>query len=60
MQAFLWTFLILEALSVAGRLMWLAKGHFPERTPAQAAVDSVAGVFFCAWAACLLMEVSHV
>ncbi|WP_370682241.1 hypothetical protein [Comamonas sp. GB3 AK4-5] len=60
MNAFLWTFLILESLSVAGRLMWLATGRFPKRTPAQAAVDSVAGALFCAWAACLLMELSHV
>ena len=59
MKSYLWTILVLEALSVIGRLTWIARGRMPERTVGMTAIDAVVGTLFCAWTAYLLLEVAH-
>lgn len=60
MKAFLLTFLVLAALSVIGRAIWLARGEFPRRTPRETAMDLIFDVAMICWAVFLLAsEVAH-
>lgn len=54
MTWFLWTILVLMALSVLGNLIWLASGDFPPRKPKEAAIDVCINVALVVWAVVLL------
>ncbi len=54
MKLFLLVFLICELMSIAGRLIWLAKGEFPERTARSTVGDLAFALVFILWGAALL------
>ena len=54
MTAFLWFFIVMTALSVVGKLRWLATGDFPRRTAKEQAFDVFAQSALIAWAVWLL------
>ena len=54
MTAFLWTMIVLMALMVIGKLIWLAEGKIPERNPKHLAVDIVLDAALIVWASILL------
>lgn len=58
MNAFLWTMLGVFTLDAIGRIVWLATGKFPPRTPGMTAVDLVLNVGFAVWVIHLLMRQS--
>lgn len=51
MKAFLWTVLFLCAIESLGKASWIAKSHYPERTPGQTVFDLVVGILLAVWAA---------
>lgn len=56
MTWFLLTVIVVMALGVVGKLMWLASGVFPVRTPKEEAVDVFISVAFVVWAVVLLVR----
>lgn len=56
MTIFLWTMLVLIALSVIGNLSWLVSREFPLRTAQKAAIDVAVNVCILAWIVVLLSK----
>ena len=56
MRVFLWTVIALLALTTFGKLMMLAKGDMPRRTPMSEAFDVAANGALLVWAAVLLAD----
>ena len=56
MNAFLWTMLGFYIFDVAGRLFWLSKGRFPERTPAEVGIDAAINTSILVWVVWLLAK----
>ena len=54
MTAFLWTMIVMLALTCAGKLTMLASGTMKPRTPAGEAIDVFVDFVVIAWAASLL------
>lgn len=54
MTLFLWTLIALLALSILGKLAWLATGKFPQRRPGAEALDVCCNTALIVWAAVLL------
>lgn len=56
MKWFLWTLIALLALSSIGKLVMLAKGDMPRRTPIAEAFDVACNAALLVWAAVLLAD----
>lgn len=56
MTLFLWVLIALLALSVVGKLVWLATGHMPPRNPRAEAFDVLVNAALIAWAVALLVK----
>ena len=54
MSAFLWTVDFVLVFSITGKLIWLAKGEFPRRTPTSEAADVSFNLALLVWAAVLI------
>lgn len=54
MTTFLWAMIVLCGLGVVGKLLWLATGRLPPRTPFQEAADVAFNAAVVVWAAVLL------
>lgn len=55
MKYFLITFVVLYALDIIGRLIWLGTGDFPERNAGTEAFNVFVNGAFLAWGATLLI-----
>jgi len=56
MTAFLWTLIVLTALSCVGKLYWLATGTMPPRNPGVEALDVFINACMIVWAVVLLVR----
>lgn len=56
MTTFLWVLFGLLALENIGRIVWLANGDAPRRTPEVIALDLVIGLFLMGWVGYLLAK----
>lgn len=61
MRTYLWTMLVIFALSVVGRAIYVANDTFPPRSRGTMVFDLIAEMLFAGWAAYLLFaqEVAH-
>lgn len=56
MTLFLWTMSVVFLLEVIGKLLFLANGHFPARTPKEQAWSAFANMMMLVWTALLLVK----
>jgi len=56
MKVFLWVLLVHLAMAIIGRLVWLAKGVFPQRTAKQEAFNVGFNAAWMAWVVWLLKD----
>lgn len=54
MNAFLWTMLVAFSLDVVARIIWLATGDYPPRTPRTIALDLAINIVCTMWVVLLL------
>ena len=55
MKIYLWTVAILLSLETLGRIIWLVKGSWPERTAANIGTDLAVNMGFMVWTIVLLV-----
>lgn len=55
MRAFLWTMLILAALTSLAKATWLARGEFPKRTAATEVINLIGDMVLLGWCAYFLL-----
>jgi hypothetical protein len=56
MEVFLWFMVAVFALSSVGKLVWIATGKFPQRTPVLETWDVAANIVLLIWACVLLAK----
>lgn len=54
MKFFLWAMLVVFAVDIAGRIIWMSTGNYPPRTPEQVGWDLAFNIGFAAWVVYLL------
>jgi hypothetical protein len=54
MEVFLWAMVVVLAASSVGKLVWIATGKFPQRTPVLETWDVAVNVVLLIWACVLL------